>query len=91
MIIVVFCTEKNLNKMRLFSLRHNEAIHSYKQLIKTPKLHSIDTGMMCAIRGLNREPLSFYHYRDMDKVEVDIIIENAQGDCFAVPPGALWA
>ncbi|MCU7939733.1 MAG: DUF4143 domain-containing protein, partial [gamma proteobacterium symbiont of Bathyaustriella thionipta] len=30
------------------------------------------------------EPLSFYHYRDKDKVEVDIIVENAQGDCFAI-------
>ena len=77
-------------------------------------MHSIDTGMMCALRGLNRdklikqpedfglllesfvynelrkqsvwqdEPLSFYHYRDKDKNEVDIIIENAVGDCFAI-------
>ena len=30
------------------------------------------------------EPLSFYHYRDKDKVEVDVIIENAMGDCFAI-------
>ena len=26
----------------------------------------------------------FYHYRDKDKVEVDCIIENARGDCFAI-------
>lgn len=101
---------------QLFLVEQLPAWHSneYKRLIKTPKLHSIDTGMMCAIRGLNRdrlikqpgdsglllesfvynelrkqsvwidEPLSFYHYRDKDKVEVDIIIENAQGDCFAI-------
>ncbi|HFE37476.1 MAG TPA: DUF4143 domain-containing protein [Gammaproteobacteria bacterium] len=28
--------------------------------------------------------LSFYHYRDKKKVEVDIIIEDAMGDCFAI-------
>lgn len=28
--------------------------------------------------------MSFYHYRDKDKVEVDVIIENAIGDCFAI-------
>ena len=30
------------------------------------------------------EPLSFHHYRDKDQVEVDVIIENASGDCFGV-------
>jgi predicted AAA+ superfamily ATPase len=101
---------------QLFLVEHLPAWHSneYKRLIKTPKLHSIDTGLMCAIRGLNRErlrrqpedfglllesfvynelrkqavwieePLSFYHYRDKDKVEVDVIMENAMGDCFAI-------
>ena len=28
--------------------------------------------------------MSFYHYRDKDKVEVDVIIENVMGDCFAI-------
>ena len=101
---------------QLFLVEQLPAWHSneYKRLVKTPKLHSIDTGMMCAVRGLNRErllrqpgdfglllesfvynelrkqavwieePLSFYHYRDKDKVEVDVIIENAMGDCFAI-------
>lgn len=101
---------------QLFLVEQLPAWHSneYKRLVKTPKLHSIDTGMMCAVRGLNRdrllkqpgdfglllesfvynelrkqavwieEPLSFYHYRDKDKVEVDVIIENAIGDCFAI-------
>ena len=101
---------------QLFLVEQLPAWHSneYKRLIKTPKLHSIDTGMMCAIRGLNRnrllkqagefgllaesfvynelckqanwieEPLSFYHYYDKDKVEVDVVIENARGDCFAI-------
>ena len=101
---------------QLFLVEQLPAWHSneYKRLIKKPKLHSIDTGMMCAIRGLTRErlvqqpadfglllesfvynelrkqatwidePLNFFHYRDKDKVEVDIIIENGIGDCFAV-------
>ena len=30
------------------------------------------------------EPLSFHYYRDKDKVEVDVVIENASGDCFGV-------
>ena len=101
---------------QLFLVEQLPAWHSneYKRLVKTPKLHSVDTGLMCAVRGLNRdrllkqpgdfglllesfvynelrkqavwvdEPLSFYHYRDKDKVEVDVIIENAMGDCFAI-------
>lgn len=101
---------------QLFLVEQLPAWHSneYKRLVKTPKLHSVDTGMMCAARGLNRErllkqpgdfglvlesfvynelrkqavwieePLNFYHYRDKDKVEVDVIIENAMGDCFAI-------
>jgi predicted AAA+ superfamily ATPase len=101
---------------QLFLVEQLPAWHSneYKRLVKAPKLHSVDTGMMCAVRGLNRErllkqpgdfglvlesfvynelrkqavwieePLNFYHYRDKDKVEVDVIIENAMGDCFAI-------
>ncbi len=101
---------------QLFLVEQLPAWHSneYKRLVKKPKLHSIDTGMMCAIRGLTRErlvrqpadfglllksfvynelrkqatwideSLNFFHYRDKDKVEVDLIIENGIGDCFAV-------
>ena len=101
---------------QLFLVEQLQAWHSneYKRLVKTPKLHSVDTGLMCAVRGLNKDrllkqpgdfgllletfvynelrkqavwldaPLSFYHYRDKDKVEVDVIIENARGDCFAI-------
>ena len=101
---------------QLFLLEQLPAWHSneYKRLVKTPKLHSVDTGMTCSLRGLNRErlhkqpgdfglilesfvynelrkqaawtdePLRFYHYRDKDKVEVDVIIENALGDYFAI-------
>lgn len=101
---------------RLFLVTQVPAWHTneYKRLVKTPKMHSVDTGIMCAIRGLNSdrilrqpgefgallesfvfnelrkqanwldEPVYFYHYRDKDQVEVDIVIENAAGECFAV-------
>jgi len=101
---------------QLFLIEQLPAWHSkeQKRLIKASKIHPIDTGMVCAIRNLNRErllkqpshfgfllesfvynelrkqaawieeSLSFYHYRHKDKVEVDIIIENASGDCFAI-------
>ena len=101
---------------QLFLVEQLPAWHTneYKRLIKTPKLHSIDTGVMCAMRGLSKarlrkqrdefgvlletfvynelrkqalwieQPLYFYHYRDKDQVEIDVIIENADGDCFAI-------
>lgn len=86
----------------------------FKRLVKTPKLHAVDTGMMCALRGITRRrlvrnhaefgsllesfvynelrkqacwvdgPLTFHHYRDKDKVEVDVVIEDAAGDCYGV-------
>ena len=101
---------------RLFLVELLPAWHTneYKRLVKTPKMHAVDTGMTCAIRGMTRErllrqpsefgmllesmvyhelrkqaiwmeePLSFHHYRDKDKVEVDVVIEHASGDCFGV-------
>lgn len=100
----------------LFLIQRLPAWHSneYKRLVRLPKLFPVDTGLMCAIRGLNkerllrqpenlglavetfvlnellkqaewvREPIRFYHYRDKDQAEVDILVENAAGDCFAV-------
>ncbi len=77
-----------------------------KRSVKAPKLHVCDTGIGCAMIGVNSEslkkdrdllgqylesfvfqelkrqsswydePLSFYHYRDKDKVEVDLVIEK---------------
>ena len=79
------------------------------RLIKTPKLHMADTGVACALLGmdiatLNRdrtrlgpmletfvlqelkreasardEPIAFFHYRDRDDFEVDIVIERGAG------------
>ena len=76
-----------------------------KRLVKTPKLHLGDTGLACALLGvdvaalaadrtltgqlletfvyqeLRRQatwhdaPVEFFHYRDKDQVEVDIVIE----------------
>lgn len=44
---------------QLFLVEQLPAWHSneYKRLVKTPKLHSVDTGLMCAVRGLNRDRL----------------------------------
>jgi hypothetical protein len=77
------------------------------RLIKTPKIHLIDTGLACALLGINSQSLwqdkpllgqlletfiyqelrkqadwhdkdlKFYHFRNKDQVEVDIIVEQA--------------
>ena len=84
-------------------------------MVKTPKMHVVDTGMMCALRGITRrrlvgspallgsllesfvynelrkqalwveEPVTFHHYRDKDKVEVDIVMEDAAGPSILTP------
>lgn len=76
------------------------------RLIKTPKLHLGDTGLACALLGIDTaglaadrpllgqlletfafqelrrqaswhdEPLTFFHYRDKDGAEADIVIEQ---------------
>jgi uncharacterized protein len=82
---------------------HNSAL---SRLIKTPKLHVGDTGLACALLGVDAEalaadrvllghlletfvfqelrrqaswdeiPLAFFHFRDKDGVEVDMVIEQ---------------
>lgn len=77
-----------------------------KRLVKTPKLHMGDTGLACALLGLDAESLwkdrtrfgrlletfvfqelrrqaswyeadvTFSHYRDKDKSEVDVVMES---------------
>ncbi|HPV04108.1 MAG TPA: DUF4143 domain-containing protein, partial [Myxococcota bacterium] len=77
-----------------------------KRLVKTPKLHIGDTGLACALMGVNPgslwmdrplfgrllesyvyqelrrlasfrdESTAFYHFRDKDQVEVDLVIES---------------
>ena len=86
----------------------------FGRLVKTPKIHAVDTGLMCALRGITRqrlldrpsefgsllesfvynelrkqslwapEPISFHHYRDKDKVEVDIVMEDVSGGCYGI-------
>jgi len=93
---------------RLFLLEELPPWHSNRlsRLIKTPKLHLGDTGVACALLGLNaetltsdrtllgqllesfvfqelrrqaswhEEPVAFYHFRDKDGVEVDMVLEG---------------
>ena len=93
---------------RIFLLERLLPWHSNRssRLVKTPKLHMGDTGLACALLGVDattlgndREllgqlaetfvyqelrrqaswleaPSRFFHYRDKDKVEVDIVIER---------------
>ncbi|WP_331351501.1 ATP-binding protein [Cellvibrio sp. UBA7671] len=84
---------------------HNNLL---SRLIKTPKMHMTDTGLACALLGVNSnalwqdkillgqlletfiyqelrkhadwhdEDIKFFHFRNKDKVEVDIIIEQGR-------------
>ena len=79
-------------------------INREKRLVKTPKLHIGDTGLACALLGVNAAaleadrallgqlletfvfqelrrqatwcagPVEFFHYRDKDQIEVDIVL-----------------
>jgi len=80
-----------------------------KRLVKTPKLHIPDTGLLCALLKTTKtqlladktsmgpilesfiyselrkqadwfdHDLQFFHYRDKDQCEVDIVIQNDEG------------
>lgn len=95
---------------QIFLIEQLQPWHSNRlsRLIKTPKLHLTDTGLACALLGINslslwrdkallgqlletfvyqelrkqadwhEGQLHFYHYRDKDRVEVDILIEQGQ-------------
>lgn len=88
--------------------------NEHKRLIKTPKAHMVDSGLLCALRKINKtkiskepellgnslenyvlcelqrlasfyeEPLFFYHFRDKEQNEVDIVIETMSGDVFGI-------
>ena len=88
--------------------------NEYKRLIKTPKAHMVDSGLLCALRKINNakihkdpvllgnilenyvlcelqrlasfydEPLFFYHFRDKEQNEVDIVIETMSGGVFGI-------
>lgn len=85
-----------------------------KRLVKTPKIHIVDSGLLCALRKINQEKITrepqlfgnllesyvlcelrrmaswqnelidFFHYRDKDQVEVDIVIETQEGDVIGI-------
>ena len=93
---------------RVFLLEQLPPWHSnrLKRLIKTPKLHLGDTGLACALLGIDAsglaadrsllgqlvetfvyqelrrqaswqpDPVTFFHFRDKDGVEVDIVLER---------------
>ncbi|MCY4079102.1 MAG: ATP-binding protein [Caldilineaceae bacterium] len=93
---------------RVFLLEQLPPWHSnrLKRLIKTPKLHLGDTGLACALLGVDAadlmadrivlgklletfayqelrrqaswhaDPVSFYHFRDRDGAEVDVVLER---------------
>ena len=101
---------------QLFLVERVPAWHAgeFTRMVRTPKMHVVDTGMMCALRGITRrrlvgspallgsllesfaynelrkqalwveETVTFHHYRDKDKVEVDIVMEDAAGGCYGV-------
>lgn len=96
---------------RVFLLERLPPWHSNQlsRLVKTPKLHVGDTGVACALLGIdtvalqrNREavgplletfvlqelkrqaswrtsPIAFFHFRDRDGMEVDIVLEQGPG------------
>ena len=101
---------------RVFLLQRLPPWHSNRlsRLVKTPKLHLVDTGVACALLGVDARtltvdrtllgqlmetfvlqelirqavghahPLSFFHYRDKDKVEVDVVIERGPRELVGV-------
>jgi predicted AAA+ superfamily ATPase len=94
---------------RVFLLEELPPWHNNRlsRLVKTPKLHLGDTGLACALLGVDAaalwadrtllgqlletfifqelrrqaswrdDPIAFYHFRDKDGVEVDIVLERA--------------
>lgn len=101
---------------QLFLVERVPAWHAgeFRRMVKTPKMHAVDTGMMCALRAISRrklvaspadmgsllesfvynelrkqalwvdDPPAFHHYRDKDKVEVDIVLESVSGGCYGI-------
>ncbi|RLA44542.1 MAG: AAA family ATPase [Gammaproteobacteria bacterium] len=85
-----------------------------KRLIKTPKMHIADTGLLCALLKTNKaqlmknrtlmgpvletfvygelrkqadwygEELQFFHYRDKDQYEVDLVVQNEAGSLIGI-------
>ena len=101
---------------RLYLVENLPAWHRnhHKRLIKSPKVHFVDTGLLCSLRQMTAskladnphllghflesyvfcelkkqaswlaEPLYFSHYRDKDKIEVDIVLQKADGKVIGI-------
>ena len=101
---------------RLYLLENLPAWHRnhHKRLIKSPKVHFVDTGLLCSLRQVTTstladdpnilghllesyifcelkkqaswldEPLYFFHYRDKDKIEVDIVLQRGNGQVIGI-------
>ena len=84
------------------------------RVVKTPKLHFVDSGLLTSVRGyavarlrtqrellgpllegfifsellklssVSEERVSLFHFRDRDQHEVDLVLENAQGDIVGI-------
>lgn len=97
---------------RVFLMEELQPWHSNRlnRLIKTPKLHLGDSGLVCSLLGLDAEglwkerallgqvletfvyqelrrqadwgelPTRFFHFRDRDGVEVDVVIERGPAE-----------
>ncbi len=95
-----------LEQMYLLRLLPAWSRNSLKRLVRTPKLHFIDAGLLAVLRAITPDRLSqdrsllgtlletfvfsellklasfsehtydFFHYRDKDKVEVDLVVER---------------
>ena len=95
----------------MFLVRRVRAWHrsGLKRLVKAPKLHFLDSGLLAALRrvtpadiatdrrklgpllecfvhaelakavALSPEPTAIGHYRDKDRIEVDLVLERAPG------------
>jgi len=96
---------------QLFLIERLESWHANRsqRIVKSPKLHLADTGLACALIGVDVDgliaddhlrgritesfvhqelrrhaawgdrPLSLYHFRTRDRVEVDIVVERRDG------------
>lgn len=101
---------------QLYIFEHIPAWHKNenKRLVKTPKAHIVDTGLLCSLRRITNErilndnqlfghllesyvineikrlatwqddSIEYSYYRDKDKVEIDLILENYEGNFIAI-------
>lgn len=105
---------KLLEQLYLFEGLPAWSKNENKRLIKTPKIHIVDTGLLCAQRRLTLEkilsnpqiyghllesyvvneikrlatwydaPIECSYYRDKDKIEVDLILEDYEGNLIGI-------